>query len=404
MLCGIPFTTQDHDVHRREAREARKNSLANTRIRIEYRGLRSYNQKPYRGMMVQMNPVRNLARVSVPEGPWGRAISNGMKRLILTLCDIFGISAMFRFLHKDSLTILLYHGVAPYEERGARAQASIYNYRGKFIDPMHFERQMRYLARRYHIVGVDDGIQMLRERRLPRRALAITFDDGYRNFYEYAFPILKRMRIPATMFMVSDFILHKRPLWVDRLEYAVGAMSGTKRERIARDAKMRADMKKVPDTEREKRLQQIEHAAGRSLVDFSGERSVYAPLSLDEIQQMRESGITFGAHTKTHPILSTVSAERGADEIRGSRDALEAHIPLSPLFAYPNGERGDWNDVIEQTLAEAGFTGALTTIEGFNTADTHRFALRRMVMDATGGRAFAATASGVRLFLRTLRP
>jgi peptidoglycan/xylan/chitin deacetylase (PgdA/CDA1 family) len=319
-----------------------------------------------------------------------------MKGLLLSLADLCGFSALFRFFHRGSLTILLYHGVAPLRGPG------IYNYRGKFVSPSAFERHMRHFAKHYTILSLDEAVRALWSGRLPKNALAITFDDGYRNFYEHAFPILQRLRIPAAVFLVSDFVLKRRPLWVDRLEYAIGTMKGSRDDLIRRDMTIRDELKGLDEESREKRLAKIEEEARCALADFSGDRLCYAPLTLDEIRQMHGSGITFGAHSRSHPILSKLAPQHVREEVGGSKKDFET-LTLSSVFAYPNGQRGDWNEEVERSLAESGYAAALTTIEGFNGAETPRYALRRIAMDGTDdGGAFAAIASGVRLFLRRL--
>jgi peptidoglycan/xylan/chitin deacetylase (PgdA/CDA1 family) len=120
---------------------------------------------------------------------------------------------------------------------------------------------------------------------------------------------------------------------------------------------------------------------------------------------MQMQHVTFGAHTMSHPILSTLSRDDQLKEIRDSRAALsDSGIRVSPVFAYPNGQPGDWNSETEALLQQEQFTAALTTREGVNTAATPPFALRRMVLDDTDDFAvFANVVSGVRLFLKSLR-
>jgi peptidoglycan/xylan/chitin deacetylase (PgdA/CDA1 family) len=323
-----------------------------------------------------------------------------MRRLLFLLVEILGVNALFRLSHRNSLTIVLYHGVAPAKQQG------IYNYRGKFITPSAFREQLVYFKRHYTILELDEAVRRMREGNLPRHALAITFDDGYRNVYTYAYPVLKEMSVPATMFLPTDFVLEKKPLWVDRLEYAMGRTEGSFAERAARDAETRDELKRLGIDERERRLADIERASGTAFTDFSGERSVYAPLTQDEIREMRAGGISFGAHTKTHPILSRINSEEALrDEIAGSKGALEQAIgPLSNIFAYPNGQRGDWDERAERILEDARFVSSLTTVEGVSTKHTHPFRLKRYALDATdNGWVFAAIASGVRLWLRTLK-
>ena len=254
-------------------------------------------------------------------------------------------------------------------------------------------------------MALDDALRALHEKRLPPYSLAVTFDDGYRNFYTDAYPILRSLEIPATMFIATDFVFKKKPLWVDRLEYALGKRSVSREENIAHDTRLRDELKALPDSERERRLQEIETESGVTFGDFSGERAVYAPLLESEIQEMQQGGVTFGAHTRSHPILSNILPDRIPAEIAGSKeDVASICTNVSAVFAYPNGQRGDWNDAVEKEIVQAEFAGALTTIEGVNTAHTHPLRLRRIALDATdNGPAFALIVSGVRLYLRTLR-
>ena len=199
------------------------------------------------------------------------------------------------------------------------------------------------------------------------------------------------MNIPATMFLATDFVLRKIPLWVDRLGYA--------------GSKENDSLKLLQADEREGRVGEIELQAGTSFPNFEGDRAVYAPLALEEIQEMQKSGITFGAHTRSHPILSRIQTERLEDEIMSSKQELETALGrISSTFAYPNGQSGDWTEEVEKQTSAAGFRAALTTIEGTNTRMTHPMRLKRIAMDGTDGSpAFASIASGVRVLLRSIR-
>src|SRR3989338_10367301 len=107
--------------------------------------------------------------------------------------------------------IFLYHGVSP-DIPGY----GIFNYRKKFLTPEVFRRELSWISRHFTVIPLSLLIERIKSGdRLPPRAAAITFDDGYRNFYEYAFPILQSLKIPATMFLATDFVFDKKPLWVD---------------------------------------------------------------------------------------------------------------------------------------------------------------------------------------------
>ncbi len=323
-----------------------------------------------------------------------------MKRLFLSVFRLLywcGIPGVFRFFHRHSLTIVLYHGVAPEVENG------IYNYRGKFIRPDVFERQVAYMKKHYTILPVDEALRRLDDGTLPDYALAITFDDGYRNFYEHAYPVLKASHTPATMYLATDFVCRNVPLWVDRLEFVMGTGAGSFTERTARDARTRDHLKSVSPDVREAALVALEKDAGTSLSSFDGERAVYAPLTRAEIIELAENGITFGAHTKSHPILARQSSTQQRDEILGSKSDIESiGVPVSLVFAYPNGQSDDWNSDTERILETSGFTHALTTHEGANTHHSHPYRIRRFALDNTDDTAaFANILTGVRLFVKS---
>jgi peptidoglycan/xylan/chitin deacetylase (PgdA/CDA1 family) len=206
------------------------------------------------------------------------------------------------------------------------------------------------------------------------------------------------------MYLATDFVCRRIPLWVDRLEHAVGRGSDSKAAKIVRDAKNRDYLKTVSPEVRESTLCDIERDAGVSFDSFEGDRAVYAPLTRDELIEMAGHGVSFGAHTRSHPILATQTEKEQKEETDGSRRDIESlGITVSPIFAYPNGQPGDWNSATEKVLEVGGFTHALTTLAGVNNYHTHPFRLRRYALDATEDMAaFANIVSGVRLFLKSL--
>lgn len=327
-----------------------------------------------------------------------------MKRLIFAFLYLLGLPALLRYIHRRSLTIVLYHGVAPADDPRVSSE-SIYNYRGKFVSPTQFRQQLAYFKKYHFVLPLDEALDKLNAGTLPPYALAITFDDGYANFHEHALPLLKDAGMTATMFVATDFVTRRVPLWVDRLEYACGKRNGTKAERIAFDARTRDELKTLTPESREERLSQIEGSVLSMFRDFEGDRVIYAPLTQEQIRDCLAAGTTFGAHTRSHPILSLTSGDAQEREIVGSREDLAAwDVPVSSTFAYPNGHETDWNAHTIAVLSHAGFTRALTTIEGTNGANTPPYRLRRMVLDATSDLpTFANIVSGMRLFLNRFR-
>jgi peptidoglycan/xylan/chitin deacetylase (PgdA/CDA1 family) len=175
-----------------------------------------------------------------------------------------------------NLTVLLYHHVG--EISAARDPY------GLAVTPADFRRQMELLAqRKYTVVDLDRVAHSLETGEpLPRRSVAITFDDGLKSVYETAFPVLRDLGYPAAVFLVAD---------------RVGGLS-----------------------------------------DWEGQKGELAfPLcSWEEILEMQAGGITFGSHTRTHADLKRVSADEATDQIASSKEILERHLGCAVhYFAYP---------------------------------------------------------------------
>lgn len=320
-----------------------------------------------------------------------------MKRLIFAICYFTGIVALFRFLNRNRLTIVLYHDVIP------RDMCRDIN-RRMLVTAESFDSQLDYLKKHFTVLPLDEAFEKMRLGTLPPRSLSITFDDGYRNNFLYAYPLLKKYALTATFFLATDFVFEKKPLWIDRLKYAVQSFPGTKVDADRRYDELSTTLKHVPEREKYERLHAFEKEVGVTLVDFEGDRWHYAPLEKSDIEVMQHGGMTFGAHTRTHPILAHVSEEESSEEIAGSQKIVARECgSLSGLFCYPNGQRKDFTDQIVREVREAGFSGAVTTIEGTNSITTDPYALHRIGVDNIDTtETFAAAVSGLRARVRTL--
>ncbi len=213
--------------------------------------------------------------------------------------------------------------------------------------------------------------------------------------------------MPATIFLATDFVFRDSPLWVDRLEYAFDKGHGEEKsvsEKRMADALLRAKLKSVPNEERIRALEELERTRGAALTNASSDVR-YAPLTTEMIREMTTGGITLGAHTKSHPILSQLSLDEARREIFESQRIVEEKCRFaSRVFCYPNGQVGDWTAEHEDILKEIGLEGALSTIEGANTRNAPSFQLRRYTMDDTNDwNAFIAAETGFRGILQNLK-
>lgn len=251
-----------------------------------------------------------------------------------------------------------------------------------------FERQMQYIARHYVVLPVEDLVERMGRGDVPRNAVAITFDDGYRDNLTHAAPILARYHLPATIFLATGFIATGDVPWYDRLATALklserthaALPSGedlplqTEAARVAALGRSQAYFKGRPETAFQDELQVFLDRLGGS----NRASSRNAMLSWDEVRALRGLGFRIGAHTVSHPILSRLSLDRARAEIVDSQRAIRAACGVTArAFAYPNGSAADYTPAVVDLVREAGFTCAVTTRFGVNTARTSPWELRR---------------------------
>jgi peptidoglycan/xylan/chitin deacetylase (PgdA/CDA1 family) len=252
---------------------------------------------------------------------------------------------------------------------------------------------MELLASRYRPVSLTELLGARREEHaLPRRAVLVTFDDGYRDFAEHAWPILRRHGIPAVLFVPTVYPGDPgQAFWWDRL---YGAISSTGAETIEMgDVELRlASPAERLDAYRDLRgrVKSLPHEDGMRLVDEICE-SLDAPrarsdvLGWPELRGLASEGVDLAPHSRTHPLLDNVSVETAREEIVGSLEDLEREVGGGArVFAYPGG--GENREVVH-ILENGGFELAFSARRGTNdirTADWLR--LRRINV----GRASAA--------------
>jgi peptidoglycan/xylan/chitin deacetylase (PgdA/CDA1 family) len=251
-----------------------------------------------------------------------------------------------------------------------------------------FERRMAWVARHYVVLTVEALVERLQRGTLPRNALAITFDDGYRDNLTHAAPILARYGLPATVFLATGFIGTSEIAWFDRLALALKhtresrwdapwgepVALGTAAERLRVLDRTLAYLKRRPDDERRAAVDRATATLGAG--DTNGHKGLM--LSWDDVHALMGLGFSVGAHTVSHPILARLAPEQARAEIVESRRAIESACGAAPrAFAYPNGGAEDYDATTVRLVREAGFTCAVTTRFGLNDGRTSPWELRR---------------------------
>jgi peptidoglycan/xylan/chitin deacetylase (PgdA/CDA1 family) len=254
-------------------------------------------------------------------------------------------------------------------------------------DVATFRWQMKLLATCFNVIPLHDAVQLIGSGRMPPRAVCITFDDGYRSVHDLALPILQEFKLPATVFVTSGFVGGGN-MWNDRIIEAVqnlpqgqldlsalglGVYSlASLADRQQTVGRLTEASKYLPPQARFNLIKQLEHMVGDHL-DHG------LMLTPEMVVNLDRAGIEIGAHTISHPILTSLDDASSRHEIAGGKKELEAILgkPVR-LFAYPNGKVGkDFDERHTRMAREAGFAAAFTTKAGAVTSSQDLFQLPR---------------------------
>jgi peptidoglycan/xylan/chitin deacetylase (PgdA/CDA1 family) len=295
-----------------------------------------------------------------------------------------GIPKLFhRLAYRDQLTVIMYHGII-------KEPLIIEDW--CFVDEHSFRLQMEYLKRCFEIVSLSEGVRRMGRGEIKGPTAVITFDDGYQNNFDVAFPILWEERIPATIFLTTGFINTDDTVWYGRVNLALSKTQKTHLEWNGFKFDLsRSDLKAKASVAIQESLKRLEHpklmAAIRRVILELGDDpdcsiamdSPFRMLDKEAIGEMAVSGlIEFGAHTHHHSILSQLSDGERENEIRQSADSVyELTGQPCKYFAYPNGRRGDYSEEAIGDLKTYGIQAAVTTISGPNDRMTPVMELRR---------------------------
>jgi peptidoglycan/xylan/chitin deacetylase (PgdA/CDA1 family) len=274
----------------------------------------------------------------------------------------------------------------------------------------NFEGQMAYLSKRRRLVTLLQLLEYIEKGAgFPPDLVAVTFDDGYYDFYSEALPILEKYNIPSTLFLITSLVSEGEAKWEDRLSHVVNtAEVKTFNIRIGKEEKtydlsswsrkldcirdLNVLLSELNETEKRGVLSEIERQLCTS--SKSPERTM---LSWNEIQKLKEDRlISFGSHTHSHCSLSNVNAETARLEVSRSKEEIEHHLgrPCT-LFCYPFGKKTNFNQKIKELLKAEGFSLAVTTIPGSISKGSDPLELRRIVVADDGSYKFKCSLIGI---------
>lgn len=328
------------------------------------------------------------------------------------------VTRQFRNRFRPGVIILLYHRVAELSSDPYLLS----------VTPQHFAEHLEVLQQSHSLIPLSQLSQTLQDGKLPHRSVVVTFDDGYIDNLCNAKPLLEQYGIPATVFVASGYVGQDREFWwdeLDRLLLQPGILPetlhldingsvyhwslGEGRHYSEADAQRDRDwhlyqehdvssrhslfrslhqiLNALPMKERWPVLDQLSVWAGAELRS----RPTHRILTPEEVVQLDKGDLVeVGAHTVTHPILSSISVAAQQHEIYQSKADLEKILDRSVTsFAYPHGSRSDYSLETANLAEAAGFTCACSTVVDVVRTNSERFQLPRASVGDCDGETFA---------------
>jgi peptidoglycan/xylan/chitin deacetylase (PgdA/CDA1 family) len=241
-----------------------------------------------------------------------------------------GYCALYEFSKLNyGARILCYHGISDNPTNHYAVSTS------------DFSKQIKFLADNFEVLTLDQLVARIQKNKpLHPKMIAVSFDDGYQDFYTHAFPILRKYRVSATVFL------------------PVGSMDGDSRYRQI-----------LPQGE------------------F---------LSWNQVRELQQNGVDFGSHGVSHTSLTKLTQQEIQYELEHSKARLEAEInkPIKG-FAYPYGTLRDSSEKIGKLIADSGYSWAVTSVSGVIKNKSNPFALRRtVIMSDDGATGFRRALKG----------
>jgi peptidoglycan/xylan/chitin deacetylase (PgdA/CDA1 family) len=279
------------------------------------------------------------------------------------------------------LPILMYHRVL--------AQHDVMQ--DEVMTAANFDAQMQLLAQSFKVLPLDEAVLALHAGKLPARAVAITFDDGYRDNFDVALPILRRHGLSATFFVASGY-LEGGCMFND---IVVEAIRHTPHTELDLSALQLGKHMLNGQASRAHAAQHIVHAIkymdaaarDRFCHELPGRLGIELPCNLmmsrEQVVRMAKAGMHIGGHSVTHPILTKIDDALAAQEIRENWAALKDITGVAPAaFAYPNGKPElDFAPRHAQMVKQAGYQCAVSTAVGIANKQDPVFSLPRFCLE-----------------------
>jgi peptidoglycan/xylan/chitin deacetylase (PgdA/CDA1 family) len=293
-----------------------------------------------------------------------------------------------QYLSSGTFTIFLFHGVIKEQRFNVR------NYNLKHITVERFEEVLIDLTDHGTPLTMDEVVRAHTQREsLPENSFVITFDDGFRNNYLNAAPILLKRNVPAIFYVTTGFIEHNSMSWIDQIESVLETRDEiriglplidghyrTRAEKIALLERIRSMVKNNPKSDPYALAAMICESQGKYRPDRDSELD--QKMSWDEVRELSHHDLfNVGGHGHSHRILAYLSEEELSEEIATSLMLLEGRLKKRVRhYSYPEGLPTSYSQKVIDLLRSRGIDCAPTAIEGVNKVDDDLFHLKRIMV------------------------
>lgn len=260
-----------------------------------------------------------------------------------------------------------------------------------------FRAQMQAIKRDFHPMRFDEVLSYVdRNRRLPRGAVLVTFDDGYDDNYRIAFPILRELGMSAMFFVSTGHIDSGTPYTYDWLVYMVSRTSASRlqapelaidweipagiAERRALAAALLDRLKSLDDAGQVEVVSRLEQAWGMSR---EAGHPDCKPMSWDQLREMHGAGMEVGSHGIDHRMLAKLPREQMSNEVNGSKRTLERELGATvQVLSYPVGGPDAFDRETVEVVRSAGFRMACSYVSGTSVVEPDtRYRMRRLPVE-----------------------
>ena len=306
------------------------------------------------------------------------------KGIIKHFFSLLGGYSLLHYLSKWNIKVLSYHRFVPDDDPAPVSS--------KYVKQTTFNKQIGFLKKYFNILPLEYIIAQLHTKScLPKNWLAITIDDGYFDFFQYAFPVLNKNNLPATVYLVSDFVKNKKWLWQDKIKFCLRT---TSKSIIANDkyfgnldlttapSLIKSQLKiynlllKSPPDIRNRQLDYLSHIFDVDIPPLPPFK--FSSLDVDHISQMADRNIHFGSHTISHEALTSTSLNHAQQEIAESKKDLEQFLSMPmETFCFPHDRA---NQDLIRIVKKSGYIGAVNGI-GVNHRNMDPFQIRRLFIN-----------------------